>query len=95
MGSARSLQCEWILGETTDLHCFGLPLEMLAVLRNFFTENCGLVGVGRGNGYLPRMFASLECWENQPPQFWVMGRSFSTNGGAYMCQLLCRVLFRC
>lgn len=47
-GSARSLHCEWILGETTDLHRPGLPLEMLAVPRNFFTENCSLVGVGRG-----------------------------------------------
>lgn len=48
MVSARSLQCKWILGETTDLHCPGLSLEMLAVLRNFFKENSGLVGVGRG-----------------------------------------------
>lgn len=69
MGSARSLQCEWILGETTYLHCPALPSEVLEALRNFFMENCGLVREGGGNGHLP--IASLACWEKQPAQFWV------------------------
>lgn len=79
-----------------DLRCLGLPLEILAVLRNFSAESCGHVGGGQGGAAIyPRMFASLGCWEKQPAQFWVMGSSFSTTGGACVCQLPSRAWFRC
>lgn len=54
MGSARALWYEWLRREGTDRHCPGLPLEMLAALRNFSTETSGHVGKAEGDGLLPQ-----------------------------------------
>lgn len=64
MGSAKALQDEWIPGETTDLCCSGLPLEMLAVLRNGSMESCGHVGWAEGNGQdvcIPGVLGEAAC----------------------------------